>query len=88
MFVILLEGILSIAAVATLGTLLYRFASDSTPLGMRIRQQRNRRLIERAAELRCPIHGPHTPEQMVRLPSGEEICPECFKETIDGNELH
>ncbi|GAC1651461.1 MAG: hypothetical protein NVS4B3_12170 [Gemmatimonadaceae bacterium] len=84
MLAIIMEGVLSIAAAATLGALLYRLTTDSTPFGIRRRQERNRRVIERAAELHCSVHGDHRPEEMVRLPSGEEICPQCFKETVDG----
>ena len=81
---IVVEGVLFVAglaaAVAFSTLALMRF----TPLGLRIQQARNRRLIEQTAELTCPIHGPHEAAQMVLLPNGERICPECFKEVVNG----
>jgi hypothetical protein len=82
MFAILMEGILFVAAIAAVGALLSYFVLDHTTLGTRIKQAGNRRRIESVAELRCPIHGDHTPQQMVRLPSGVVVCPECFQETV------
>jgi hypothetical protein len=82
MFAILMEGILFVAAIAAVGALLSYFVLDHTSLGTRIKQAGNRRRIETIAELRCPIHGDHTPQQMVRLPSGVVVCPECFQETV------
>ena len=72
--------VLVCVAVALVAFLIVRF----TPIGMRLQQTRNRRAIERAAEHTCPIHGPHTPTAMVRLPNGDRICPECFKEVVNG----
>ena len=37
---------------------------------------------ERAAELVCAIHGRHTEDQLVRLASGEQVCPDCYKEIV------
>ena len=82
MFAILMEGILFVAAIAAVGALLSYFVLDHTSLGTRLKQAGNRRRIENIAELRCPIHGDHTPQQMVRLPSGVVVCPECFQETV------
>jgi hypothetical protein len=85
MVAILLEGVLFVVFVATMAALLLFVLVQFTPVGLWLRQTRNRRRIERAAELRCPIHGAHDPADMVRLPSGERICPACFRETVDGN---
>jgi hypothetical protein len=85
MVAILVEGVLFVAFVVTVAALLLFVLAQFTPVGLWLRQSRNRRQIERAAELRCPIHGPHDPTEMVRLPSGERICPACFKEIVDGN---
>jgi hypothetical protein len=81
---IVLEGAAFVVLVAAVAGLLLFVAVTFTPLGVRLRQSRNRRLIEGAAERTCPIHGPHAPEDMVRLPNGERICPECFKEVVHG----
>ena len=86
MVAIILESALFIAAIAVGAALLTYLVLEFTPLGLRVRQDRNRRVIERAAELRCPVHGAQREEQLVRLPSGERICPECFKEVVDGHD--
>ena len=52
-----------------------------TPVGVRIRQTQNRRRLDNAAELVCPIHGPRSSNDLVRLTSGELLCPDCYKET-------
>ena len=83
MLVILLEGVLVVAGVAAVGALLSYFVVNYTSIGVRLQQAQNRKRIETAAELRCPIHGDHRPEQMVRMPSGVVVCPECFKEIVD-----
>ena len=85
MFVIIVEGVLFVALVATAGALLVLGVWHLTPVGRRLQQSANRRRIERAAELVCPIHGPHRERELVRLQSGERMCPECFKETVHGN---
>jgi hypothetical protein len=84
MTAIILEGVLFVALVATGAALFYYGILYFTPAGLRLRQQRNRREIDRAAALACPIHGPRTGEEMVRLPSGDTICPECYKENFNG----
>lgn len=82
MFAILMEGVLFVAGVAAVGTLLSYFVLRHTALGTRLRQDENRKRIERTADLRCPIHGDHVAQDMVRLPNGVVVCPECFKETV------
>ena len=84
MITIIIEGVLFVAMLAAVGALVRYVVLYHTPLGLRIQQTRNRRRIERAAELECSIHGFHSDEEMVRLPNGERICPECFKEVVDG----
>jgi len=84
MLPILLEGLLFVASIATIAALVFYLTRTSTSLGLRSLQNRNRERIEREAELVCPIHGTHTEEQLVRLESGERICPECFREAMKG----
>ena len=79
---IILEGVLFVALLATVATLLFFALIRWTPLGLRFRQNANRRQIEEALELECPIHGPQREEEMVRLPSGSRICPACYKEAL------
>jgi hypothetical protein len=79
---IILEGVLFVALLATIAALLFHVLTRYTPLGLRLRQSRNRRELESATELTCPIHGPQREEEMVRLPSGERICPACYKEVL------
>jgi hypothetical protein len=82
MFGIIVEGVLFVALVATVATLLCYALLRWTPLGLRLRQTANRREIEDALELECPIHGLQREEEMVRLPSGGRICPTCYKEAL------
>jgi hypothetical protein len=84
MIEIVIEGALFVVLVATAVALLIFAIVQFTPLGLRIRQARNRRQIEAAADLVCPIHGPHPATAMVLLPNGERICPECFQEVVHG----
>jgi hypothetical protein len=79
---IVLEGALFIGLVATIVVVAVFALLQFTPLGLRLRQARNRILIEQAAERTCPVHGAHAATDMVLLPSGERICPECFKEVV------
>jgi hypothetical protein len=81
---IIVEGVLFVALIAAGGALLYWVILYVTPAGIRIRQTRNRRRIERAAELVCAIHGRRTEDQLVRLASGEQVCPDCYKEIVNG----
>jgi hypothetical protein len=84
MYTIIIESALFVALLAAVGALVRLALLHFTPLGTRLQQDGNRRRMERAAEHTCPVHGPHAEETLVRLPSGERICPECFKEALDG----
>jgi hypothetical protein len=83
MVTIILEGVLFVALLATVAALLHSLVSG-TPIGVRLRQVRNRKEIEREAALRCSIHGVHEERELVRLPNGERICPDCFREIANG----
>jgi hypothetical protein len=78
-----MEGVLFVALIAAGGALIYWVLMHFTPAGVRIRQVQNRKRLDRAAELECPIHGLKTEAQLVRLASGEQACPECYKESLD-----
>ncbi len=82
MGVIITEGVLFVALLAAGGALLYLVLILFTPAGTRIRQRQNRKRLDRAAELECPIHGLKTEGQLVRLASGEQVCPDCYRETL------
>jgi len=84
MSVIIVEGVLFVALLATGAALLYFLLVQFTPVGVKLRQARNRRRIDRAAELQCPIHGPRAEKDLVRLASGDVMCPDCYKETFHG----
>lgn len=84
MSIIIVEGVLFVALLATGAALLYFVVVSFTPVGVRLRQTRNRRQIDRAAELDCPIHGPRKETDLVRLASGDLMCPDCYKETFHG----
>jgi RNA polymerase subunit RPABC4/transcription elongation factor Spt4 len=42
----------------------------------------NRKRILREVESVCPVHGAHKEDELVRLASGERICPDCFREAV------
>jgi len=88
MLAILIEGALFVAALAMVGALIFQLFVKKTSVGLRMRQTRNRELIDRAAALRCPIHGELQPEALVRLRTGEQVCPECYKETVVDGDYH
>jgi ABC-type uncharacterized transport system permease subunit len=52
---IILEGVLFVALLATVATLLFYALVRWTPLGLRLRQDANRRKIEQTLGLSCPI---------------------------------
>jgi transcription antitermination factor NusG len=82
MIAIIMEGVLFVALVAACGALLFFVISTYTPVGRRMREVRNRRLIEKSVETHCPIHGQFKEDDVVRLDSGDRVCPHCFKETV------
>lgn len=83
MRVIIVEGVLFVALLAAGGALLYWMLVMFTPAGNRIRQIRNRKRLDRVAALECPIHGQIMEDKLVRLASGEQVCPDCYRETLD-----
>jgi hypothetical protein len=84
MIAIILEGVLFVALIATAAALLFVFLTRATPLGLWLRQGRNRRHIDAAAELVCPLHGAQLEKTLVRLPDGSRLCSRCYKEAVHG----
>lgn len=84
MVVILLEGVLFVTAIVAVAALFLWGLKAFTPLGTRLRQAENRRLIDEQAALTCPIHGWQAPDSLVRLTSGEPLCSQCYQETVHG----
>lgn len=85
MNLIIVESVLFIALVAVVGTI-FVTALGITPLGRRLRQTANRKRIDKAAELTCPIHGLQREDDLVRLPSGEPLCPHCYQDAVHGHQ--
>ena len=54
---IILEGVLFVALIATIATLLFFAVYYLTPLGLRLKQSRNRRVLEHELELNAPSTG-------------------------------
>ncbi len=79
---IIIEGVLFVALVATGVALVSWVILAFTPAGVRLRQARNRRRIERSSALTCPIHGPQSQDRLVLLANGERVCPDCYQETF------
>lgn len=84
MNVILLESVLFIALVVVVVALVIT-ALGITPLGRRLRQTANRKRIDKQADLTCPVHGLQREADLVRLPTGEPLCPYCYKEAVHGH---
>ena len=80
----ILESALFIALLAVAGALLVS-ALGWTPFGKRLKQTANRRRIEKMIDLTCPIHGLQREEELVRLTSGEALCPHCYQEALRGD---
>ena len=84
MNVIIVEGVLFLTLVVLVVMLVVVLVRHYTGVGLRSEQHRNRKAIDRAISLTCAVHGTHDARDMVRLDSGEVMCPECYREAIDG----
>jgi hypothetical protein len=82
MVTIIIEGALFIALVAVAVALVAYGVAELTPVGRWARQRANRRRVERLAALTCSVHGFHPERDLVRLPDGTAICPECYAEAF------
>jgi hypothetical protein len=81
---IIIEGVLFVALLCVAVALVVYVVRYYTAAGRAMEQTRNRKEIERAVNLTCAIHGAHEEREMVRLPSGEVMCPVCYREAIGG----
>ncbi len=81
---ILVESVFFIVLVAVVGAFVLT-ALGYTPFGTRVKQTVNRRRIERQADLTCPVHGLQREHELVRLTSGEPLCPHCYREALNGH---
>ena len=81
---IIIEGVLFVALLCVAVTLVVFVVRYYTAAGRAIEQTHNRKQIDRAVNLTCELHGPHEERDMVRLESGEVMCPECYREAVDG----
>ena len=80
---IILESVLFFALVAVVGVLGFS-GVKRTSLGQRFRQSANRKAIDEQVELTCSMHGLQAASELVRLPTGEVLCPYCYKEAVHG----
>jgi hypothetical protein len=81
---IIIEGVLFVVLVCVAVALVVFVVRYYTGAGRALEQRRNRKAIDRVANLTCALHGEHDERQMVRLESGEVMCPECYREAVDG----
>jgi hypothetical protein len=81
---IIIEGVLFVALLCVAVTLVVFVVRHYTAAGRMIEQTRNRKEIERVVNLTCAIHGSHEEREMVRLESGEVMCPQCYRDVVDG----
>lgn len=84
MNVIIIEGVMFVALLVVAVTLAVFVMRHYTGPGRLREQSRNRKEIDRAVSLTCPLHGAHEERAMVRLESGEVMCPDCYREAIEG----
>ena len=82
MRVIIVEGVLFLALLVVVVLVVRTIIRHHTPVGTRLEQTDNRRAIDRAVSLTCERHGIHEEREMVRLQSGELMCPHCYREII------
>ena len=82
MLAILAEVGMFVAGIAAIAGLFFVAVKKYTPLGLSLQQRENRKRIEREAATVCAIHGRHEEHELVRLASGERICPDCFREAV------
>jgi len=82
---IIIEGVLFVGLLCVAVALVVFVVRYYTGAGRALEQTRNRKVIDRAVNLTCAVHGEHDERQMVRLESGEVMCPECYREAIDGH---
>lgn len=83
MLAILLEIVVFVASLGAVAVAVCRLAWRRSPTGLQWRQVRNRHAAERRASQQCAIHGRQAPERLVRLKSGETVCPQCFEEAMN-----
>jgi hypothetical protein len=81
---IIIEVVLFAALLCVAVALVVFIVRHYTATGRAIEQTRNRKQIDRAVNLTCEIHGAHEEREMVRLESGEVMCPQCYREAIGG----
>ena len=81
---ILLESVLFIVLLAVVGAFVLK-ALGISPFGTRIKQAANRRRIDKQADLTCPVHGLQRETDLVRLATGEALCPHCYQEAVHGH---
>jgi hypothetical protein len=81
---IILEGVVFLVLLAVVVTLAVYVVRYYTSAGRALQQLQNRRAIDRTLNLTCPLHGTHDEREMVRLDSGEVMCPQCYREAIGG----
>ena len=81
---IIIEGVLFVALLCVAVTLVVFVVRHYTAAGRMIEQTRYRKEVERVVNLTCAIHGSHEEREMVRLESGEVMCPQCYRDVVDG----
>jgi len=82
---IIIEGVLFVALVCVAAALVVYIVRYYTAAGRALEQTKNRKAIDRVVNLTCELHGTHDEREMVRLESGEVMCPQCYREAIGGS---
>ncbi|MCU0647678.1 MAG: hypothetical protein MUF00_06765 [Gemmatimonadaceae bacterium] len=84
MSAILLESVLFTVLIALVAAAVAVGLQEFTPLGLWLKQRRNRDRIDREVALTCGVHGPQRAHELVRLRDGSTMCPLCYQETVHG----
>ena len=82
---IIIEGVLFVALLCVATALVVYIVRYYTAAGRALEQTKNRKAIDRVVNLTCELHGAHDEREMVRLESGEVMCPQCYREAIEGH---
>ena len=78
----IMEAVLYLALFAACGALVTFVVLTTTPRGRRWRERLDRRRGIDEEGSHCTVHGTVRDEDMMRLATGERICPHCFRESM------
>ncbi len=78
----IMEAVLYLALFAACGALVVFVVLTATPGGRQWRENLDGRRGIAEGGCHCVVHGTLREEEMMRLATGERICPQCFRESM------